>query len=293
MIDSVDVAGSDRHRVLVVGIDGVRWDSLGTVKTANLDRVAHAGFRMPVRVNPASPTISGPCWATIATGKLPPEHGVIDNNVPSQAIPDDFLTIARRAGRSTYAAAAWPSLFEAAGCGPIFSSGGRVLMPADPENDPVLWDAADSVVTSGAARALAGDEIDAAFVYLGLADEVAHAAGVGLAYFDAIETCDRRLGVLLDAVGVGAVGVRAAGVGAPASSRPWTVIVATDHGHVDKGGHGGDSMAERTAWIAACGPGIGHIVPGHLEQADIFAQVLATLDLAPDPTGFARPFRFL
>ncbi|MEO7125405.1 MAG: alkaline phosphatase family protein [Nakamurella sp.] len=274
-----------RRRVLVVGIDGVRWDSLADVATPSLDRVAQAGFRMPVHVNSAGPTISGPCWSTIATGTLPPEHGVIDNDEPSHAMPDDFLTIARRAGLSTYAAVAWPELVEAAGCGPIFSPGGRVLMPENPGNDQALWDEADGVVASGAARALAGDDIDAAFVYLGLADEVAHTVGVGPEYFAAIETCDRRLGLLLNAVGVSAAGVAASGIGGS-----WAVIVATDHGHVDQGGHGGDSAAERTAWVAACGPGIGHVTPAHLEQADIFAQVLKTLGLAADPARFARSF---
>ena len=34
------------------------------------------------------------------------------------------------------------------------------------------------------------------------------------------------------------------------------MIVVTDHGHVDEGGHGGNTEVERTAWIAAFGPGI-------------------------------------
>jgi len=55
-----------------------------------------------------------------------------------------------------------------------------------------------------------------------------------------IETCDRQVGDLL-----AAVDARSQRAG-----EQWLVIVVTDHGHRDEGGHGGDSDAERTAWVA-------------------------------------------
>lgn len=101
--------------------------------------------------------------------------------------------------------------------------------------------------------------------YLGAPDEVAHADGVGASYRSSVTDSDARVLRLLAAV----------------RSRPgeeWTVIAVTDHGHVDGGGHGGDSDEERTAWIAACGPGIGS-APADLHQADVAAQTMATLQI--------------
>ena len=42
-----------------------------------------------------------------------------------------------------------------------------------------------------------------------------------------------------------------------ASEEPWTTVVVTDHGHLDRGGHGGREPEVATAWAAAAGPGIG------------------------------------
>lgn len=119
------------------------------------------------------------------------------------------------------------------------------------------------------------EELHAGFVYLGAVDETAHYLGCGKEYRQAIEAADRRLGRLLSAV----------------RDRPghaaeqWTVIVVTDHGHRDEGGHGGRSPQERTAWIAACGPGLSAdtVRRGPLHHADVAAHVYTALGVTPDP----------
>lgn len=258
--------GGRRTRVLVVGIDGVRHDSLREASTPWIDAVAAAGSLRPTMVDPSGPTISGPCWATIATGTLPPQHGIWGNDEPPrQPPPPDFLSRAAAAGLQTAAVVSWPPLLRAVGCGPIFSLDGYIPFDGREPADPAAWDAADEQVGRFAADLLAGDGIDVAFVYLGLADEVAHAVGCGAEYRAAINTCDRRLGGLLTATG--ALGADSA----------WNVLVVTDHGHVDTGGHGGDTPAERTAWIAGCGPRYGAAAP--TSQADIHRSVLTMAGL--------------
>lgn len=277
-------AGRDAgRRVLVVGIDGVRFDRLGEAVTPTVLAVGRGGFLAPVRVDDAGPTISGPCWATVATGRSADVHGIADNDTPPERpLPPDFLTVARDAGRATLAVAAWTPLVRPVGCGPIFAGGGQVPLDPGEAHDGDTWDAADEAVVRCAGAALAGGAVDAAFVYLGLADEVAHARGCGADYAGAIARCDPRLARLLEATG-----------GGPAVDRPvgggWTVIVVTDHGHRAEGGHGGDTDAERTAWIAACGPGIPGRTPAGLAQADIAAQVLATLGVPGNRPPWAQP----
>jgi hypothetical protein len=42
----------------------------------------------------------------------------------------------------------------------------------------------------------------------------------------------------------------------PGPDQDWTIVVVTDHGHLDEGGHGGREPEVATAWAAAAGPGI-------------------------------------
>ncbi len=262
----------------MVGIDGVRWDTLHRAHTPALDAITARGFRARVQVHAAGPTISGPCWATIATGTLASTHGVVDNEKAPAAMPTDFLTAARDAGFQTFAAASWPAMLTPVECGPIFAPDERMTVAADPGHRLDAWDAADQHVVNEACEALADGEIDVAFVYLGVADEVAHALGVGPEYLAAIEACDRRLGTVID------------GIGALDGKGDWNVIAVTDHGHVDAGGHGGDSPEERTAWITACGPQMPRQAPSRLEQADVYAQALSVLGLPVELDRYARPF---
>jgi predicted AlkP superfamily pyrophosphatase or phosphodiesterase len=273
-------------RVLVVGVDGVRLDLLPELDTPNLDSVA-AGFLAPVEVDEVTPTMSGPCWATIVTGVGVTKHGVLGNHFGGNRVdvfPDFTTRLAAVHRRRTFAAGGWEPLFLARQGGPLLAAPGRLSYVAPIEDTPEAWEVCDERVTAEAVYVLGGDENpQASFVYLGAVDETAHFLGCGEEYRRAIVAADRRLGRLLEAV----------------RNRPgyadeqWTVIVVTDHGHVDQGGHGGRSTLERTAWVAASGPGI----PAGAEfrtvrHVDVAAQVYAALDIAPDPhwTLEGRPF---
>ncbi|WP_371478523.1 alkaline phosphatase family protein [Kitasatospora sp. NBC_00315] len=69
-------------RVLVVGIDGVRHDLLAEVPMPRLAEVAEAGFLVPVEAAAGTPSMSGPCWATVVTGVEAVEHGVWGDHSP-------------------------------------------------------------------------------------------------------------------------------------------------------------------------------------------------------------------
>lgn len=269
------------EHVVVFGLDGVRYDTLLTARTPAIDAVGAAGFLTGVWVNDAAPTISGPGWSTVATGVLADRHGVYDNDLRGNRIAahPDFLTRVSRAfpRRATYAVGHWPQLVvetEQYG-GPIFLGGGS--MPyAEELSSKAGWEKADQAAADEAAEVLGGGDVAAAFVYFGLPDVIAHEEGLTADYTASIESSDRRVGQVLAAV-------RAR----PGyASERWTVIVVTDHGHVDEvGGHGGDSAAERTAWIAAHGPGLAAGADGlALEQADVHAHVLHALGLE-QPAG--------
>lgn len=98
------------HRVLVVGIDGVRLDVLNRLPTPHLDTLAAEGFLAPIEVDADTPTMSGPCWATVVTGVTVAKHGVWSNDFTGNRLdvfPDFATRLAVQDGRRTFVAAGW------------------------------------------------------------------------------------------------------------------------------------------------------------------------------------------
>ena len=245
--------------VLVIGVDGVRFDLLGAETTPSVWGLGRSGFLTAVPVDETTPTWSGPCWATIATGTGVSGHGITGNDLTGHRLADhpDFVTRATRAGLPTLlAVSGWPPLALAEDGGPLFAEATRREFVAAPTSELIgdrsdeavmrSWDAADEAVTRLVAAILAAEAPRVSFVYLGAVDIVGHLAGAGNAYRVAAGAADQRVGRLLAAVW----------------SRPfyeresWTIVVVTDHGHLDDGGHGGREPEVRTAWAAGAGPGI-------------------------------------
>jgi hypothetical protein len=306
---TVDTTGDGAYmstdHVLVIGIDGVRYDTVRRLPTPHLDSIAERGFLVPTRVDDAGPTISGPSWATIFTGVLADRHRIVDNDLRGNRLADfpDLLTLAGRLrpGIRTWVGAAWPPLVSADSGGPLFAGGGvgpGAPTGHEPDWSEPDWNDLDDIITAQAEQVITEHDGGAGSLlvcYLGAPDEIAHRHGVSGLYEESIIAADRRIGRLLAAI-------------ANRQGEDWTVIAVTDHGHLDAGGHGGESLQERTAWIAACGPGIGHrpadasdgaddrLGSGRdgywPQQVDVAAQVMATLQIPPDAWSYmtGRPF---
>jgi len=243
--------------VLVVGVDGVRYDLLGPAVAPSVRALGQAGFLAPVPVGEDTPTWSGPCWATIATGTGVAGHGITGNDLTGHRLADhpDFVTTATRAGLPTLlAVSGWPPLALAEDGGPLFAEAttreftpvprASLAWAAAAQDGLAAWDAADEATTARAAAILAGQAPRVSFVYLGAVDYAGHATGAGDAYRAALRDADRRVGRLV------------AAVRSLPSGPAWTIVVLTDHGHLDQGGHGGREPEVATAWAAAAGPGI-------------------------------------
>ena len=261
--------------MLVVGVDGVRFDLLGADATPTIWGFGRAGFLTPVPVDEETPTLSGPCWATIATGIGVAGHAITDNNLTGHRLADhpDFVTLATRAGLSTLlSVSGWRPLALPEDGGPLFAEATRREFVAPAENSVAAWNDADEAVTELAATILADHGPRLSFVYLGAVDIAGHVAGAGAVYRSTVRAADRRVGRLMAAV----------------RSRPahrkeaWTIVVVTDHGHLDRGGHGGREPEVVTAWAAAAGPGIRAGDPPLVtRQAEIAPLVLAAVGWSP------------
>src|SRR5262249_11713604 len=130
--------------VLVVGVDGVRFDFLAADSTPSVWTLGRAGFLAPVPVDEATPTWSGPCWATIATG-----GGVAGPGTAGKALPGpgraghpDSVPRAPRAGLPTLlAVSGGPPLALPEDGGPLFAEATRREFTAVPQTS-LAWDAA-------------------------------------------------------------------------------------------------------------------------------------------------------
>lgn len=228
--------------VLVIGVDGTRYDALGSA-----DTVRSLGVLGPVLIDEGTPSWSGPCWATIATGVPVALHNVTGNDLTGHRLDSypDFLTVATRAGLPTLlAVSGWPPLAIAEDGGPMFAEvTRREFVPVAVEHDVAEWDAADEAITVQAASIIAAEGPRVSFVYLGAVDINGHVGGVDASYHAAVRAADSRVARL-----VAAVRSRVS-----YTEEHWTIVVVTDHGHVDEGGHGGREPEVLTAWATVSG----------------------------------------
>lgn len=73
----------DKPYLILVSIDGFRWDYQDLYETPTLDRIAETGIRADAMI-PVFPTLTFPNHYSIATGLYPANHGLIGNEFPSK-----------------------------------------------------------------------------------------------------------------------------------------------------------------------------------------------------------------
>ncbi|MFJ4906747.1 alkaline phosphatase family protein [Streptomyces sp. NPDC093249] len=264
--------GTSKDKVLVVGMDGLRYDRIDAARAPHLKSLMADGTygRSLLYAEPMAATSSGPGWSTISTGVWPDKHGVRDNTFTGKNYGRYPGFLARlhqiRPELSLFAAVDWPEL----------DTHGTVTPGADAKlvyaNDYAVNDKAITDLTEGVLRE---QNPDVLFVYFGETDEIGHSYGAAHPkYLDAIDVQDGHLGRLLAAIEARPT----------YASERWTVLVATDHGHTDGGGHGGSSVEERRTFVLARGPGIAAGArPVDTRLVDVAATVFHQLGIVPDP----------
>ncbi len=240
--------GDPTEKVLVIGIDGIRVDILAETNTPNIDQLIAEGF-FSDEAHTNVRTMSGPGWSSMLVGARTDKHLVDTNNFTGNDYTTypEFLTRLEQVDSSfnTLAVVDWAPLATTASGGPLFSDAIDQLLFFDGGQEG--YHRGDSLSVAAAVNRLESEDVDAAFVYIGDADEVSHATGTyAPEYRSAIEEADVLVGRLVAAI----------------RSRPtyadedWLILVSTDHGRDEEGGHGGDSDSERTIFFLAHGPSV-------------------------------------
>jgi hypothetical protein len=240
-------AGAPR-RVLLVVIDGLRADVAATLPF--LSRLGDAGARAATWDDP--PTYSAAQYVALLAGVPPRDSGVRTNETLRAAGVDDVARRARTAGFHTAVVSTCVDWW-------------RRLFPESFESAEVVT--AASVVTAIAPFRTRGGLF---VVHLCDVDNAGHAHGARSSeYAAAAVTADRLTAALADAWG-------------------WPeadVVVTADHGHRDRGGHGGEESEVRASFVVAAGPDVqaGARVD-HARSVDLAPTLAALLDV-PAPGG--------
>jgi predicted AlkP superfamily pyrophosphatase or phosphodiesterase len=71
-----------KNYVVMVSMDGFRWDYNKVYNTPNLNKLAEEGLKAD-RLIPSFPTVTFPNHYSIATGLYPDHHGLVNNNFPA------------------------------------------------------------------------------------------------------------------------------------------------------------------------------------------------------------------
>ncbi|MEV4185452.1 alkaline phosphatase family protein [Streptosporangium canum] len=258
-------------KVLVVGLDGVRHDRLLAARAVHFRQLMRAGTFLTGRLEVLKKvrSSSGPGWSTVLTGVAPGKHGVHNNSFAGRQFTKypDFLTRLERIRPSLHTAAVtgWRYLMDTGAVGAL------VDWHATSHLKPYEIGDKDAFIIDRMTDLIRTSQVDIAFMHLEVTDAVAHQSGVlGPAYRRAIETVDGYLGRLF-----GAIRARRT-----FAAERWTIIVTTDHGHRDEGGHGGVSPQERSIFVLAAGPGIAQGARGGgARQVDVAATVFAQLGI--------------
>lgn len=249
--------GRRRPKLLVVGIDGARADTIAAV--ARRPGSAHGALVRTgcwsFRARTVAITQSGPAWASALTGTGIEKHGVRDNTFSAHSLGTHPHFFARLRGNRdavrTASIVNWAPINE------------HLVRPGDA--DVAEEYATDERVSGRAAWLLGADsDLDALFVHLDGVDCMGHRTGYAPwnpFYRRAAIRADAMLGVLLDAI----AGRR------HRDEEDWLVVSLSDHGG-RWFGHGGRHPTTETVHFVAAGGGI---TPGALAGSP------SVMDLAP------------
>jgi predicted AlkP superfamily pyrophosphatase or phosphodiesterase len=245
---------SMKTKILLVGIDGlILKTALNSGRAPMLKSLMESGYFTPLTMD--APTLSGPGWSTLLTGSSHAQHAVVDNRFSGHNLLycPDLLSRAYYMDQSTttFAAAGWPPLVDPAGVGPVIherreQARAHLHRVIARDGETYGYEKVDAEIATVAVFAMEKFGPDVSFVYFCDADEAGHSHGaIGSHYVQAIGRVDSHIMRLHSAIEDRVSRYK----------EEWLIVLTTDHGHVEEGGHGSDSPEERASFVIAKGIG--------------------------------------
>lgn len=255
-------------KVLIIGIDGCRFDALQSADTPQLDQLIADGCYDPDcdivgERYQGNDTISGPGWSSILTGVWADKHGVNDNTFKGKNY-EKYPHIFERLKESlpdAYAASVvtWVPIQTY-----IVSAADEGLSYA-PENKE--YAAADAVASLAAQRIVTQQNPTILFYYIGQVDEAGHSKGFHPSvqeYVAAIEQADKHVGEVVTAMRSRL----------DYANEQWLIIITSDHGGRGLGHSGGHQVPEiRNSFLVVSGTAA---MRGRIEKETYLTDVVPT-----------------
>ena len=260
-VAGADMYSDSKRKVLIIGIDGCRPDTLLAANTPNIDYLIQSGL-VSYQGLTGDITLSGPGWASMFTGVWRQKHGVRDNSFRGARF-SRYPGLFRRIKEHD------PEIFTAS------------LVHWAPIKDHIITHAdisefykSDREVARGARRVLLEEDPDVLFLHFDDVDHAGHSYGyISPSYLGAIERTDEYVGDLLHALQRRETSLQ----------EEWMIILVTDHGGSGRD-HGKNTPANRKIFLIINGPGTrGAKIKEKVYIVDVAATVLSYLGIGPRP----------
>ncbi|MCS7178988.1 MAG: alkaline phosphatase family protein [Anaerolineae bacterium] len=254
------------RRVVLVLVDGLRLDVSRNL--ARLNELQRQGAALSVRVG--QPSLSYPSWTVIASGAWQEVSGVTTNWHKEEVQVDTVFRAARDAGMPVVVVGGggWEKLY-----GSHLTEYVKVPWPEDESAPPEAWARMDEESFHLAIRVLEEHPEGLILVYFGGTDKLAHQYGVGSQYREEVQRVDASIGRLAEQL----------------DPENDVLIVTADHGHVDRGGHGGWEPSVLRVPLVMVGKAIRPGVYTERLQVDIAPTIAALLGLPIPVHAQGRP----
>ena len=282
-------------KAIFIIVDGIPADIMESTQTPNLDSIAgsHGYTRSYVGGEiggmTQSPTVSAVGYNSLLTGTWANKHNVYTNRIenPNYSYWDIFR-IARHQNLdiSTALFSTWQDnrtrlvgdgLPEAGGSKLDYAFDGLELDEARFPHDEAreFIRAIDNAVSTEAAHYLRDVGPELSWVYLEYTDDIGHVYGEGDELTAAVAIMDANVGKIWKAVQDRQ----------KTHGENWLVVVTTDHGRDEETGksHGGQSLRERTTWIATNSQRLNSNFENLPGIVDILPSILDHLAIVPPP----------
>ena len=219
------------EQVVIFVVDGLRVDESRELPALN--RLRALGAQRVLQVG--QPSLSYPGWTTISTGAWPEQSGVSSNDIERAVELDTIFAAARRRDLDTAIVGTdgWRTLFD--------TEKVELNILSQPEYNSLGDVLALDERLAEEAREVLIREPHLVLIHLLGVDNAGHGfGGASAEYAEVAVAADRLISDMMALIDLSTS----------------TVLVTSDHGHIDSGGHGGYERVVRRVPLVAVGKGI-------------------------------------
>lgn len=274
-----------QRKLLMIVLDGLAWRAARRLM-GNLEGWVSSGEARVWRMRSVLPSTSGPCYASIHTGVPPQVHGITSNQTVRRLNLPDIFSAVSGAGGVTGAVthSDWSRMFNRDPFDPVrdiefdddslpIRHGRLHTMTGESHDNQMTPSDVDLFATLSSLIGRFG--LDYGLLHTCTLDSMSHRFGQDCGPMDlACYTVDASLAAFLPAW-------RAAG---------YEVIVTADHGHSDRGHHGGNAPDMRDFPVYYFGDAKGPEEDALLDQLQLAPTILSRFGLPIPDSMQAKPF---